>query len=155
MSKREEIEQRTEALVTPILDSFGFDLWDVEYVKEGADYYLRAYIDKEGGITIDDCVDVSRKLSDKLDEDDFIEEAYILEVSSPGLGRKLKKDKEFARCIGRDIEIKLFKALDGTREFAGVLSGYDKDTVTIESAEGVKVFNRADAAVIKLAMTDE
>ena len=127
----------------------------MEYVKEGPDYYLRCFIDKEGGVTIDDCETVSRAMNDLLDKENFIDDAYIFEVSSPGLGRKLKKDKEFARCIGRDIEIKLFKALDGTREFAGVLSGYDKDTVTIESAEGVKVFNRADAAVIKLAMTDE
>ena len=124
-------------------------------LKEGADYYLRAYIDKEGGITIDDCVDVSHRLSDKLDEDDFIEEAYILEISSPGLGRKLKKDKEFARCIGRDIEVKLFKAVDGTKEFAGVLTAFDKDTVTVDTAEGEKVFARADTAVVKLAMTDE
>ena len=94
MSKREDIERKSEAILQPILDEFGFELWDVEYVKEGPDYYLRAYIDKEEGITIDDCVDVSRRFSDALDVDDFIEDAYILEVSSPGLGRQLKKDKE-------------------------------------------------------------
>ena len=92
---RKDIEAKTEALLMPILDEFGFELWDVEYVKEGSEYYLRAYIDKEGGITIDDCVDVSRKLSDKLDEDDFIDSEYILEVSSPGLGRTLKSDRDF------------------------------------------------------------
>ena len=92
MSKKEDYESRTEALIRPILDRLGFFLWDVEYVKEGADHYLRAYIDKENGITIDDCVEVSRALSDELDREDFIDEAYILEVSSPGLGRALKKD---------------------------------------------------------------
>ena len=97
MSKRENYEAKTEELLTPILERMGFELWDIEYVKEGADYYLRAYIDKPGGIMIDDCVDVSRALSDELDREDFIDDAYILEVSSPGLTRALKKDRDFER----------------------------------------------------------
>ncbi|MBO4903711.1 MAG: ribosome maturation factor RimP, partial [Lachnospiraceae bacterium] len=116
MAKREEIERRVEEMLLPILDEFGFDLWDVGFVKEGKEYYLRAYIDKEGGIMIDDCVDVSRRLSDALDADDFIEEAYTLEVSSPGLGRKLVKDREFDRSIGRDVDVKFYKPVDGTKE---------------------------------------
>ena len=94
MSRREEYEMKTEALITPIVDEKGFELVDVEYVKEGSNWYLRAYVDKEGGITINDLESVSRILSDKLDEEDFISDAYILEVSSPGLGRPLKKDKD-------------------------------------------------------------
>ena len=117
---RKDIEAKTEALLMPILDEFGFELWDVEYVKEGSEYYLRAYIDKEGGITIDDCVDVSRKLSDKLDEDDFIDSEYILEVSSPGLGRTLKSDRDFSKSIGRDTDIKLYKPIDKVKEFEGI-----------------------------------
>ena len=98
MSKREMYEQKTEEILNPIVEKHGFDLWDVEYVKEGGNWYLRAYIDKPGGIMVDDCEVVSRELSDILDEKDFINEAYILEVSSPGLGRPLKKEKDFAKA---------------------------------------------------------
>ncbi len=150
MSKKETIESKTEELITPILDRMGFELWDVEYVKEGADYYLRAYIDKENGITIDDCVEVSRALSDELDREDFIEDAYILEVSSPGLGRVLKKDKDFERSIGRMVELKTYKPLDGSKEFTGTLRSFDKDTVTIDTDGTERDFARADIAKINL-----
>lgn len=93
MSRREEYEQKAEELITPIVEANGFELVDVEYVKEGGTWYLRAYIDKEGGITVDDCEIVSRAFSDRLDAEDFIDDAYIMEVSSPGLGRPLKKRK--------------------------------------------------------------
>ena len=152
MSKRETIEQKTEALLTPILEELGFELWDVEYVKEGPDYYLRAYIDKEGGIAIDDCVSVSRKLSDKLDEDDYIEDAYILEVSSPGLGRQLKKDKEFMRSIGRRVELKTYKPIDSVKEFSGVLVAFDNDSITLEIGDKDSVFARRDIAKVALAV---
>ncbi|MCR5000926.1 MAG: ribosome maturation factor RimP [Lachnospiraceae bacterium] len=150
MSKKETIESKTEELITPILDRIGFELWDVEYVKEGADYYLRAYIDKENGITIDDCVEVSRALSDELDREDFIEDAYILEVSSPGLGRVLKKNKDFERSIGRMVELKTYKPLDGSKEFTGTLRSFDKDTVTIDTDGTERDFARADIAKINL-----
>lgn len=152
MSKREDIEIKTEQLILPILEARNFDLWDVEYVKEGQDYYLRAYIDKEGGITIDDCVDVSRELSDKLDVDDFIEEAYILEVSSPGLGRVLKKDKELSRCIGLDVDIKTYKPIDNCKDFTGCLKSFTKDNIVIENEAGELDFARSDIAVIKLSL---
>ena len=113
--KRTEVESRCEALVQPILDEHQFELWDVEYVKEGANYYLRVYADKPGGITIDDCVTISRALEEKLDAEDFIEEAYILEVSSPGLGRPLKRDRNFEKSLGQDVELKLYKAQDDRR----------------------------------------
>lgn len=99
MSRREEYEQKAEELITPIVEANGFELVDVEYVKEGGTWYLRAYIDKEGGITVDDCEIVSRAFSDRLDAEDFIDDAYIMEVSSPGLGRPLKKEKDYKRSM--------------------------------------------------------
>lgn len=147
---RKDIEAKTEALLMPILDEFGFELWDVEYVKEGSEYYLRAYIDKEGGITIDDCVDVSRKLSDKLDEDDFIDSEYILEVSSPGLGRTLKSDRDFTKSIGRDTDIKLYKPIDKVKEFEGILKAFDNDTLTFLIDGNERVFNKSEVASVRL-----
>ena len=129
-----------------------FELVDVEFVKEAGTWYLRAYIDKPGGITIDDCEAVSRKLSDLLDEKDFIEEAYILEVSSPGLGRPLKKDKDLERSLGESVEVKLFRALDKQKEFSGILKSWDKDTVTLEFEDKAGLtIERANIALIRLA----
>ena len=152
MSKKEVYEQRTEEILQPIMEKNGFELWDVEYVKEGSNWYLRAYIDKPGGIMINDCEVVSRELSDILDTEDFIEGAYILEVSSPGLGRPLKKDKDFERSIGEEIEIRTYRAIDRQKEFVGILKAYDKDTVTIQyENEEVKTFDRSDIALVRLA----
>ena len=121
MTKRETYEQKTEAILQPIVDANGFELVDVEYVKEGSTWYLRAYIDKPGGITVDDCELVSRAANDILDEQDFVEDSYVFEVSSPGLGRPLKKDKDFARSIGEEIEIHTFRAINRQKEFIGLL----------------------------------
>ncbi len=152
MAKREEYEQRTEALLAPVLEANGFELVDVEFVKEGANRYLRAYIDKPGGITIDDCELVSRSLSDRLDEEDFISEAYILEVSSPGLGRPLKKERDFARSLGEEVEIRCFRAVDGRKEFDGILKAYDAGSVTIqENQEAERTLERSNIALIRLA----
>ncbi|MCR5405756.1 MAG: ribosome maturation factor RimP [Lachnospiraceae bacterium] len=153
MSKREDYERRTEALIQPILDRLGFVMWDVEYVKEGADHYLRTYIDKENGITIDDCVEVSRALSDELDREDFIDEAYILEVSSPGLGRALKKDKDFERSIGQSVDVKTYKPIDGLKQMTGVLLSYDKDSIEISAESGEKIrIGRSDLAKVNLSV---
>lgn len=154
MSRREEYEKKTEELLMPIMEEHGFELVDTEFVKEGGSYYLRAYIDKPGGITIDDCEVVSRRLSDLLDEKDFIQEAYVLEVSSPGLGRPLKKEKDFARSIGKDVEIHTFRAINGEKEFTGALQSYDKDTVTIavSANEDTLAIERANIALIRLAI---
>ena len=151
MSKRESYETRTEELLKPIVESAGVEIYDVEYVKEGSDFYLRCYIDKDGGVNIQDCETVSRALSDQLDAEDYIEDAYILEVSSPGLGRPLKKERDFERSLGEEVEIRLYKALNKQKEFTGILKAYDKETVTIETAEGELVFNRSDIALIRLA----
>ena len=152
MSRREQYEQQTEELMIPIVTEFGFELVDVEYVKEAGTWYLRAYIDKPGGIMVDDCEVVSRELSDILDEKDFIDEAYILEVSSPGLGRPLKKEKDFARSLGEEVEVRTYRAIDRQKEFIGILKDYDKDTVTIEYEDGeTMTFDKADIALIRLA----
>lgn len=152
MTKREEYEKRTEELLLPIMEENQFELVDVEYVSEGGVYYLRAYIDKPGGITVDDCEVVSRRLSDLLDKKDFIKDAsYILEVSSPGLGRQLKKDKDFDRNMGKEVEIRLYKSFQGRKEYKGVLQAYSKDTVTIADDKEGLTLNRADIALIRLA----
>lgn len=152
MSKRETYEAKTEALLQPIVERHGIEIYDVEYVKEGSDYYLRAYIDKPEGVNIIDCETVSRALSDALDEADFIPDAYILEVSSPGLGRTLKKDKHIQKSIGEEVEIKLFKAVDNCKEFTGILKGFDDTSITIETEGDSKTFDRAAIALIRLAL---
>ncbi|MBE5963732.1 MAG: ribosome maturation factor RimP [Lachnospiraceae bacterium] len=151
MTKREEYEQTTEKLVMPIIEANNFELVDVEYVKEGSNWYLRLYIDKEGGITVDDCEIVSRAFSDILDEKDYIDDAYIFEVSSPGLGRPLKKDKDFERSLMEEVEVKLFKAINRQKEFVGLLKAYDKETITIELESGEEMtFERAGIALVRL-----
>ena len=150
---KKDYESRTEAMLMPIVEAKGFELVDVEWVKEGANWYLRAYIDKENGITVDDCEEVSRALSDLLDEEDFISENYILEVSSPGLGRPLKKEKDFVRSMGKDVDVRLYRQLNKQKEFTGALSAYDENTVTLTMEDGSQmVFEKADIALIRLAL---
>lgn len=152
MSKRETYEAKTEELLMPIAEANHVEIYDIEYVKEGSDWYLRAYIDKEGGVTINDCESVSRALSDELDKANFIEDAYILEVSSPGLGRTLKKDKHLQKSLLQEVELKTYKPVLGSKEFAGILKAFDEKTVTILSEDEEMVFERADIATIKLAL---
>lgn len=152
MARREEYEQRTEKLLMPVLEENHFELVDVEYVKEGGSWYLRAYIDKPGGITVDDCEIVNRALGDLLDEQDFIEDSYILEISSPGLGRPLKKQRDFERSLGEEVEIRTYRMMNKQKEFRGILKAYDDDTVTIETEEGQEQsFERENIALIRLA----
>ena len=139
MSRREEYEQKAEELITPIVEANGFELVDVEYVKEG-------------GITVDDCEIVSRAFSDRLDAEDFIDDAYIMEVSSPGLGRPLKKEKDYKRSMGKELEIRTYRAIERNREFYGILTAYDDNSVTIEEEDGTeRVFQKSDIALIRLA----
>lgn len=152
MSRREDYETRTEKLLLPIAEANGVSIYDVEYVKEGADYYLRAYIDKPDGVNIQDCENVSRALSDELDRADFIPDAYILEVSSPGLGRMLKKDKHLQASIGEEVEIKLYKPLDNCKDFSGILESFDAGTVVIREGDQPRSFQRTDIALIRLAL---
>ncbi|MDE7029343.1 MAG: ribosome maturation factor RimP [Lachnospiraceae bacterium] len=156
MAKRDSYEKRAEALLEPIVAANGCRIYDVEYVKEGSDWYLRAYIDKPEGVGIIDCENVSRAFSEKLDEEDFIPEAYILEVSSPGLGRALKKDRHLQQSLGEEVEVKTYRPIDHQKEFTGILMAFDKDTVTIEienhSETKDMVFAKSDIAVIRLTL---
>lgn len=151
MSRREEYEQKTEALVLPIIEANNFELVDVEYVKEAGNWYLRVYVDKEGGIAVDDCEVVSRALSDKLDVDDFIEDSYILEVSSPGLGRPLKKEKDYIRSIGKEVDIHLYKSIEKQKEFTGVLKSYNKEEIVLQIEDTDVTFDRTNIALIRLS----
>lgn len=150
MGKHEKYAVQTEAFLQSLQKTMDFEIVDVEFVKEGGNYFLRAYCDKEGGIGIDDCADISRRLSEWLDKEDFISESYTLEVSSPGLGRQLKKDRDFARELGKEVDVKTFKAMGRRKYFSGTLKSFDDDTVTIEE-EGQEVrFERKNISDIRL-----
>lgn len=153
MSRHEIYEQRAEELLEPILADMEFELVDVEYVKEAGTWYLRSYIDKPGGITVDDCEAVSRQFSDRLDQEDFIEDSYIMEVSSPGLDRPLKKDKDFERNLGREVEIRTYRPIEKEKEFYGILCAYDDNSVTIEREDKKQMnFLKKDMALIRPAL---
>ncbi len=153
MSKRESYEKKAEALILPIINKNNYELVDIEFVREGSNWFLRAYVDKEGGFSVNDCEKVSREFSDLLDKEDFIEESYILEISSPGLGRPLKKDKDFERSIGEEVEVKLYKAFEEQKEFSGTLEAYDAQTVTLGFEDDTKkTFEKKNIALIRLAV---
>ena len=155
MGRSESYEAKTEQLIQPLIDANNFELVDVEFVKEGSDWYLRVYIDKDGGITVDDCELISRAFNEILDREDYISEQYIFEVSSPGLMRPLKKEKDYKRSVGKLIDIKLYKPVDKCKEFTGVLDSYDKDTVTIKMDDDTQnTFDRSNLAMIRLAFCE-
>lgn len=150
--KREVYEQKAAELILPILSENGFELVDTEFVREGQDYYLRCYIDKPGGITIDDCVLVSRQMNDLLDREDFISESYIFEVSSPGLDRPLKKDSDLQRNIGADVDLKTYRPIDGAKEFTGRLLSFDSESITLGyDGDATQTFLRKEIAKICLS----
>jgi ribosome maturation factor RimP len=152
MASKKDVETTIESLVLPITDALNFECVDVEYIREVGTWYMRVYIDKEGGITVEDCEKVSRALDVKLDEIDPIEDAYILEVSSPGLDRQLKKDKDFDRSIGKLVELKFYKVLNGEKEYSGNLISYTNEEVIIGNEKENITFNRKDIAMIRLAV---
>ena len=142
-----------EAIARPIAEELGLSIWDVRYLKEGSRWYLRVFIDKEGGVDINDCERMSRALDAPLDEADPIDGEYVLEVSSPGVERELVRPEHFERFIGADIMVKMIRPIEGIgREFKGVLTEVDGDMVTItdHSGENTVTINRKDAAYIKL-----
>lgn len=151
MNKKDIITE-TERMVSPIIEQYEFELVDVEYVKEGSQYYLRVYADKQGGITINDLELISRALEKKLDAIDLVKEKYILEVSSPGLDRKLKKDKDFERYQGSEVDLKLYKNQNGSKDFQGILLDYDKDQIKLEIDGQAVAFDRKDISYVKLAI---
>ncbi len=153
MSKRQDYEAQTERLLLPILEKYGFELYDVEYVKEGSTNYLRAYIDKPGGIAVNDCETVAREMNPLLDEKDYIPDSYVFEVSSPGLGRPLKKDKHLEKSIGEEVEIHTFRPINHEKQFFGYLKRFDADNIVIEDEDETELtFARTDIALIRLAL---
>lgn len=153
VSRREEYEAKAQALLEPIVASMQFELVDVEYVKEAGNWYLRGYIDKPGGITVNDCEAVSRIFSDRLDEQDFIEDSYIMEISSPGLDRPFRKEKDFARNLSKPVEIRTYRPIEKQKEFVGNLVSYDETQVTIEEEDGsTRSFQKKEIALIRPAV---
>ena len=150
---KKNIESIVEELVLPIVDAKNIELVDVEYVKEAGQFYLRIYLEKEGGITLDDCEAVSREINPILDEKDPIEENYFLEVCSPGLDRPLKQEKDFIRYAGRDVEIKLYKPLNGTKQLEGELVGLTEDKkIKVIIDDNEVEFDKKEIAIIRLAV---
>lgn len=144
-----KIEERVESLIEEKIENLGYNLYDVEYVKEGKDYYLRIYIDKETGISLEDCELVSNNITEVLDEADYIKEQYFLEVSSPGVERVLKKDKHLQNNIGANISIKLFKPFNGKKQYEGILKGFDETNIEIECQEENLKIERQNIGQIK------
>lgn len=145
-----KVTDTVTALAAPIVQAQGCRLWDVEYVKEAGTWYLRVFLDKEGGVSIDDCEGVSRPLSDALDEADPIEGSYTLEVGSAGLDRVLRKPEHFAAYVGSEVEVRLYRPVDGRKDHVGVLQAYENGDVTIETAEGPRTFVKKDVAQTRL-----
>ena len=143
------IEEKVESLLLKPINNLGYDLYDVEYAKEGKDYFLRIFIDKPDGIDLNDCEKVNDAINDLLDEADYIKAQYFLEVSSPGIERILRKDKHFNDNIGNEVYIKLFKAIDKKKELSGILKEYDNDCITVEIDNKKISIERKDIALIK------
>lgn len=144
-----KIEEKVENLIESKVQELGYILYDVEYVKEGKDYYLRIYIDSEKGISLDDCELVSNNITELLDKEDYIKEQYFLEVSSPGVERVLKKDKHLKNNIGVKVQIKLFKPFNGQKQYEGVLQNFDESYVEIETASELIKIERQNIGQIK------
>lgn len=137
-------------LALPYVEAAGCTLWDVEYIKEAGEWYLRIYIDKEGGVSIEDCEAVSRPLSDKLDEADPIQGSYTFEVSSAGCDRVLRTAEHFAACMGQEVEVKLSRPRDGRKEFVGFLQAYDDGNITITVGDTPITFEKKEVALARL-----
>ncbi len=155
MKKFGPTEQIVFDLAKPIADECGSQIWDVRFEKEGASWYLRVFIDREEGVTIDDCEAVSRPLSDILDEKDPISQGYFLEVGSAGLERELIRESHFEASLGEFVTVKLFKAIDGVKEFTAKLAAYDKEKLTLafpldENEDNSKEILLADIAAVRL-----
>lgn len=145
-----KVTDTVAALALPVVESAGCKLWDVEYVKEAGQWFLRVYIDKEGGVSINDCEAISRPLSDLLDQADPIEGSYTFEVSSAGADRALKKPEHFAAFLGAEVEVKLYRPREGRKEFVGLLKGFQDGNVTLEIDGDQTVFTKQEIALVRL-----
>lgn len=142
-------------ICAPVAERMKFEIWDIRFEKEGASWFLRVFIDKEGGITIDDCEAFSRAIDALIDEADPIEQSYYLEVSSPGLDRELVKPEHFARYIGSVVDIRTIRPVDGVRDFTGALTGFEGGQVTVALSSGeTRVFKKSDTAFVRLNIDD-
>ncbi len=150
LSRKDTIEEKTWEMMQPLAKELGLIPVDAEYLKEGTDWILRLTIDKEGGVGSNDCEALSRAIDPKLDEENYISDAYILEVTSPGLGRRLKRPRDFVFAEGKEVDVKLYQALDGQKEWKGILSAHDKDSITISNETETKTFARSDISLIRL-----
>ncbi len=148
MSKK--IAQRVWSLAQPVVEGFGLRLWDVEYVREGADWFLRLYIDKDGPVDINDCEKVSRAMDPILDAEDPIPDSYTFEVCSAGCERVLKRPSDFQQFIGSKIFIRLYRPREGRKEYVGVLKGYDAGTITLEDGQQTMEFTPEETALVRL-----
>ena len=151
MAKDSNTVSAVRAIAQPIAEKLGLQIWDIRFLKEGTGWFLRIFIDKDGGVGIDDCVEMSRALNDPLDEADLIEQAYCLEVSSPGVERELVRDEHFQKYIGEKVKLKMIRPVDGKREFSGILESYDDGLVTVrfEDESGLSV-TKKETSWIKL-----
>lgn len=146
-----KITEIIRELAQPVAEENGCELWDVEYVREAGQWYLRLYLDKEGGVNILDCEAVSRKVSDLLDEVDPIESSYMFEVSSAGAERALKRPSDFERFMGSAVLVKTYKPKDGRKEFAGTLAGYEEGAVMLDMGTGAPIrFEKVEIALVRL-----
>ncbi len=140
-----------KSIVEPIAKQLGLEIWDIRFLKEGSQWYLRIFIDKEGGVSIDDCVDLTHAINKPLDEADPIEQAYCLEVSSPGIERELTRPEHFEKFIGEKIMVKTIRPVDGKRDFKGTLEGYDNGNITLRTEDGSGLtFTKKEVSWVKL-----
>ena len=145
-----KITEKVAALARPIVEEEGCTLWDVEYVREAGTWYLRIFVDKEGGLSIDDCERISRRLDPMLDEADPIPDSYVFEVGSAGAERELKRPSDFEQFLGSEVEVRLYQPVNGAKAFVGKLKGYDDGDVTIENGESDMRFDKSRVALVKL-----
>lgn len=150
MGKKDTYIKKTEEQVLKLLEGTDIELVDIEFVKELDDYYLRVYIDKVGGVSINDCTDLSRPMNEFLDSEDYIAEAYIFEVCSCG-DRPFKKDRDFERNLNTKVEVRTYKAIDGSKEFVGTLKAFDKDKIQLSIEDEEIEFDRADVSLVRKA----
>lgn len=151
MAGKSNTVTRVREIITPFAKELGLDIWDIRFAKEGTDWYLRIFIDKDGGVSIDDCVDLTHAVTKPLDDADPISQSYILEVSSPGVERELTEDSHFEKYIGADVMVRLIRPIDGVRDFSGVLVSYESSTAVIELDGGKRLsVEKKDASYIKL-----
>ena len=148
-----KITDKVTALAKPIVEEEGCSLWDVEYVREAGSWYLRVFIDKEGGVSIDDCERISRRLDPILDEEDPIPDSYVFEVGSAGAERELKRPSDFEQFMGSQVEVRLYQPVKGSKTFVGTLDGYDNGKVTVTVGKETMAFEKAQTAQVKLHVT--